>query len=89
MRTAMGASRGRILRQLLIESFVLAFTAGALGTFLSYWGIRLLSSAFAYQISRTSSPRMDGRAFLFSIAVSFVASLAFGIASALSTARPT
>ncbi len=87
VRTAMGASRGRILRQLLLEAFVLAFVAGALGTTLSYWGIRLLAGVFGDQMSAAFTPRLDGRVFLFSIAVSILAGLVFGIAPALSTAR--
>jgi putative ABC transport system permease protein len=87
VRTAMGASRGRVLRQLLLESFVLAFAAGALGTLLSYWGIRVLASAFGAQMGAAFAPRADARVFLFSIAVSVVAGLAFGLAPALSTAR--
>jgi putative ABC transport system permease protein len=87
VRTAMGASRLRILRQLLLEAFVLALVAGALGTTLSYWGIRLLASVFGSQLSAAFAPRLDGRVFLFSITVSILAGLAFGIAPALSTAR--
>ncbi len=87
VRTAMGASRGRILRQLLLESFVLAFVAGALGTILSYWGVRLLALAFGGQMSAAFVPRLDERVFLFSIAASILAGLAFGIAPALATSR--
>lgn len=87
VRTAMGASRGRILRQLLLEAVALAAVAGALGTILSAWGIRLLTAAFADQISAIFSPRLDGRVLLFSAAVSILAGLAFGIAPALSMAR--
>ena len=87
VRTAMGASRARILRQLLLESFVLAFVAGALGTVLSYWGVRLLALAFGGQMSAAFAPRLDERVFLFSIAASILAGLAFGIAPALATSR--
>jgi putative ABC transport system permease protein len=87
VRTAIGASRGRILRQLLLEAFVLAFLAGVLGTILSHWGIRLLASLFADQMSAAFAPRLDGRVFLFSSATSIFAGLVFGIAPALSAAR--
>jgi putative ABC transport system permease protein len=87
VRTAMGASRGRVLRQLLLEASALAVVAGALGTLLSVWGIRLLSSAFGDQLAGAFAPRLDERVFLFSIAASILAGLAFGVAPALSTAR--
>ncbi|HSF14279.1 MAG TPA: ABC transporter permease [Vicinamibacteria bacterium] len=87
VRTAMGASRSRVIRQLLIEASVLAMAAGALGTMLSYWGIRLLAGAFGDQMSAAFAPRLDERVFLFSIAISLLAGLVFGIAPALSTAR--
>ncbi|HXV64497.1 MAG TPA: ABC transporter permease [Vicinamibacteria bacterium] len=87
VRAAMGASRSRVIRQLLIEACVLAMAAGALGTMLSYWGIRLLAAAFGDQMSDAFAPRLDERVFVFSIAVSLLAGLVFGIAPALSTAR--
>jgi putative ABC transport system permease protein len=87
VRAAMGASRGRILRQLLLEASVLALLAGALGTTLSYWGIRFIAATFGEQMSSAFMPRLDGRVFFFSIAVSLLAGLAFGIAPALTTAR--
>jgi putative ABC transport system permease protein len=87
VRTALGASQGRVLRQLLLEAFVLAFASGALGTLLSYWGIRLLAAAFGDEMSGAFAPRLDGRVFLFSMAISVLAGLAFGIAPALATAR--
>lgn len=87
VRTALGASRARILRQLLLEAFVLAFAAGALGTTLSFWGIRLLNAAFANQMAAAFAPRLDERVFAFSIVVSILAGLAFGVAPALSIAR--
>jgi putative ABC transport system permease protein len=87
VRTSIGATRGRILRQLLVESFVLACAAGALGTTLSYWGIRILAGVFGDQMSAAFMPRLDGRVFSFSIGLSILAGLAFGIAPALTAAR--
>jgi putative ABC transport system permease protein len=87
VRTAIGATRGRVLRQLLLEASVLAVLAGALGTTLSVWGIRILTGVFGAQMSAAFLPRLDARVFVFSIAVSLFAGLAFGVAPALATAR--
>jgi putative ABC transport system permease protein len=87
VRTAIGATRGRVLRQFLLEASVLAVLAGALGTTLSVWGIRILTGVFGAQMSAAFLPRLDARVFVFSIAVSLFAGLAFGVAPALATAR--
>jgi putative ABC transport system permease protein len=87
VRTALGASRARVLRQLLLEALVLATSAGFLGTLLSYWGIHLLAAAFGDQMSGAFAPRLDERVFFFSVVLSVLAGLTFGIAPALSTAR--
>ncbi len=84
IRTAMGASRFRVVRQLMVESAVLACLGGALGLFLSAWGMKIYN-AFAAGIDRPFwiDPRIDLPVLLFSLGATAVASLAAGIVPAL------
>jgi ABC-type antimicrobial peptide transport system permease subunit len=82
-----GASRWQIIRQLLIESVVLALVGGALGLCLAAWGRDLLIA-----LSPAGSPRfkdlpLDGWVLSFSVALSFVTSLLFGLWPAWHTSR--
>ena len=84
IRTAMGASRGRVIRQLLVESAVLALLGGAVGLALSWWGIGVLGAAIAdiykpYWIDL----RMDLPVLVFTFAVTLVASVAAGTVPAV------
>ncbi|HKN84495.1 MAG TPA: ABC transporter permease, partial [Pyrinomonadaceae bacterium] len=88
LRTALGASRLRIVRQLLTESVLLSLISGVLGLGLSLWLIKLLIS-----ISPPNSPRIDEIAidlpvFGFTLAVTVVAGILFGLVPALQTSRP-
>ena len=87
VRAAVGASRWQIIRQLLIESVVLALVGGALGLCLAAWGRDLLVA-----LSPAGSPRfkdlpLDGWVLSFSVALSFVTSLLFGLWPAWHTSR--
>jgi putative ABC transport system permease protein len=87
VRAAVGASRWQIIRQLLIESIVLALVGGALGLCLAAWGRDLLIA-----LSPAGSPRfkdlpLDGWVLSFSVALSFVTSLLFGLWPAWHTSR--
>ena len=87
VRAAVGASRWQIIRQLLIESVVLALVGGALGLCLAAWGRDLLIA-----LSPAGSPRfqdlpLDGWVLSFSVALSFVTSLLFGLWPAWHTSR--
>jgi predicted permease len=87
VRAAVGASRWQIIRQLLIESVVLALIGGALGLGLAAWGRDLLVA-----LSPAGSPRfkdlpLDGWVLSFSVALSFVTSLLFGLWPAWHTSR--
>jgi len=87
VRTALGASRFRIVRQLLTESVLLSIVSGALGLVLSVWLTRLLVS-----ISPPNSPRfeeigMDARVFGFAFAVALLTGVVFGLVPAIQTSK--
>lgn len=84
VRLALGSSRWRLVRQLLVESLMLGLAGGAAGLLLATWAIRGLASAapllsLPLQVSFT----MDGRVVLFALALSLVTGLAFGILPAV------
>ncbi len=87
VRTALGAGRGRLLRQLLTESLVLALIAGALGTLLSVWGVRGIADSMPDLIPSFHIPRLDGPVIAFSLMMSVLAGLTFGISPALQAVR--
>ncbi len=77
VRLSLGATRGRLIRQLLTESLLLAAIGGALGILVGYWGKRLLPGAPG------EAPLLDWRVLLFVFAVTLVTGIVFGIAPAL------
>jgi predicted permease len=87
VRLALGASRGRLLRQLLSESLLLASIGGVLAVPLAWWGSRLL----VHMISAGDPPPLavypDWRTFAFTAAVSLFTGILFGLAPALRAAR--
>ncbi len=88
MRLALGASRARLISQLLIESLMLAFLAGACGMLLARWATKLLvvyMSAGQTPILLNLSP--DLRVLLFTVAVSILTGILFGFAPALLATR--
>jgi predicted permease len=87
IRTAVGASRGRIVRQLATESVVLALLAGGIGVLLALWGSRLLVALAPGDVPRLSEAGVDSRVLLFALGASLVASLLFGLAPALQALR--
>jgi putative ABC transport system permease protein len=89
IRTAMGASRWRILRQMLTESIVLALIGGGLGLMLGSWGIQaLISLVPAGLLPPGADVHLDGRVLLFTLAVSLLTALIFGLWPALQISRP-
>jgi putative ABC transport system permease protein len=82
LRTAIGASRARLVRQLLTESVVLALAGGVLGVLLSIAGIRGLLSIIPPDFYRTDTVGLNGRALVFTLAISFASGIAFGLAPA-------
>jgi len=78
IRVALGASRGRIATELLLESLILAALGGLLGLGLAYGGIRALIAIAPPGLPRLNEIAIDGRVLLFALAVSFLSSLLFG-----------
>jgi predicted permease len=87
IRAALGATRGRILRQLLTESALLALLSGAAGLILAFWGTRAVLALAPANIPRLTETVMDGSVLAFTLAVSVFASILFGIVPALVCSR--
>jgi putative ABC transport system permease protein len=84
VRSALGADRRRLARQLATESTILAFAGGAAGLILATWGVpALLAIVPVGKVPRTESIHMDGAVLAFTFGVSAFASLLFGLAPAL------
>ncbi|HZS04996.1 MAG TPA: ABC transporter permease [Blastocatellia bacterium] len=88
IRAALGASRGRIMRQLLTESVTLSMLGAGLGLLLSAWGTELLTALSPATMFKLQEVRMDGRVLGFTLAISILTGLLFGLAPALHAARP-
>jgi len=88
VRTALGATRERLLRQLLTESVLLSLAGGAIGLLLAYGGVRALVAADVRNIPRVDEVAIDGTVMLFTLLVSLVAGVLFGLAPAVHTATP-
>jgi len=87
VRTALGASRFRIIRQLLTESVLLSIVSGGVGLVLSIWLIKLLISISPPNSPRFEEIRMDFRVFGFAFAVAFVTGVVFGLVPAIQTSK--
>ncbi len=83
IRTAIGATRARLIRQLLTESALLAALGGAAGILLAVWGLDALIALSPQDIPRLDQIRIDGRVLGFSLAVSILTGLIFGLVPAL------
>jgi predicted permease len=87
IRTALGAGRTRILRQLFTESTVLALAGGVIGLLLAIWGTSVLSSYIPEGIPRMSELSVDGSVLAFTFGASLLTGLFFGLAPALQSAK--
>ncbi|HXN17986.1 MAG TPA: ABC transporter permease [Candidatus Binatus sp.] len=83
VRTALGAGRSRIIRQLLSETAVLGLLGGVIGIALAYWGVRALSSLLPDNLPRVNAIRVDNLVLIFALVLSAIASVAFGLVPAL------
>ncbi|HXM32233.1 MAG TPA: ABC transporter permease [Chthoniobacterales bacterium] len=85
IRAAMGASRYRLLRQLLTESVMLAVIGGALGALLAAWAIPLLMSMAPPGLRNFKEVGLNGQVLAFSLGVSVITGILFGLVPALSS----
>jgi predicted permease len=83
MRAALGASRGRLVRQCLTESAVLGLTGGVLGVLLAYLGIRPFLAFWPGNLPRAQEVQLDWRVMLFAVCISLLSGFLFGLAPAL------
>jgi len=79
VRTALGAGRWRIVRQLLTESLLLAAMGGALGLMLATWGVNFILKTSPDAIPRAQEIHLDNRVFVFTFAVSILTGMIFGL----------
>ena len=85
VRASLGAGRGRLIRQTLVESGLLSLTGGALGLLAAYGGLDLLRTFTGRFTTRAESVSIDGWVLLFTLAVSLATGLLFGAMSAFPT----
>ena len=88
VRLALGAGRFRMIRQLLTESLLLAMAGAVVGVLLAVWSLKLLIGFNADVIPRLSETRLDGRSLVFTLVVTCVTSLLFGLAPAWQMTKP-
>jgi putative ABC transport system permease protein len=87
IRAALGAGRARMMRQLLTESFLLASLGGLAGVLLALWGTELIKVSTALNIPRLNETQLDGKVLGFTLIVSLVTGLIFGMAPAWQASR--
>jgi putative ABC transport system permease protein len=88
IRTALGASRFHIVRQLLFETLLLALLGGAAGLLLAWWGVDLLRAAGPADLPRLEEIRVNGPVVAFTFGIAWLTSLIFGLIPALQASRP-
>jgi putative ABC transport system permease protein len=92
IRSALGASRWRVIRQLITESCLLSAMAGLLGLILSMWSVDLIKASLPPDIARFMTGwkeiAVDGRVLLFTFGVALLTTLVFSLAPALQSSRP-
>lgn len=88
IRLAIGAGRGQLVRQLMLESLVLALAAGALGLLIASWSRGLVAGLETPYLPATMELALDARVLLFTLGLSLLTALLFGLVPALQASRP-
>ncbi|HVG18824.1 MAG TPA: ABC transporter permease, partial [Blastocatellia bacterium] len=88
IRTALGAKRARIIRQLLTESALIAILGGVAGLLISIWGLDILIALSPSDIPRLDQIGVDARVMAFTLGVSLLTGFIFGLAPALQASKP-
>jgi predicted permease len=87
IRSALGATGARIVRQLVVESVLLSLAGGALGLVLAKWGVHPVLAALPGSLPRSGNIGVNGSVLLFALGVSVVVGILFGLAPALKSSR--
>lgn len=87
VRTALGATRGQLVRQLLTESLLLAFVGGAVGILLGSWAVDGMQGLLPPELGRFTAVRMNPMVLAFTFGLTLVTGLIFGIAPSLAVTR--
>ncbi len=88
VRAALGAGRGRVVRQLLTENVLLAVAGGSIGIVIGLLGSRAFAALVPESIRRVQEVRADGEVYLFAVGVTLLSALLFGLVPALHAVRP-
>jgi len=87
IRTALGASKGRVVRQLLTESVLIALAGGTLGLLLAAWGTKSALKILPEALPRANEIQLDARVLFFTLAASLIAGILFGLVPAFRSSR--
>ncbi len=87
LRAALGASRGRMLRQLMTESVILSLFGGGIGLLIAYWGVGAIIAVIPSNLPRLDAIHLDTRALFFTLAAALLTGLLFGLLPALQASR--
>ncbi len=87
LRVALGAERSRLVRQLLVETLLIAIPGGLAGLVIAYGGVRALVAVAPANLPRLAEVSIDGTVLAFTIGITLVTSLVFGLGPAMQTAR--